>query len=192
MCWRCMGSTGRQPSRCDDIPWGTDFFPRDHPNMVRAQNAWSTISVIFPLFAVIGGFDGRPTCAGMGRHLPGWIGLRRPYPSHRFLSLPQNIRLQTRSAVRPSFAYPYWQGGRTWKMAAAGARGACLAPWSRTSPSCPNRQSPANAAERLRGGQAISLFGRMYRVRATCATRATPSSTARRELLPSPHPSPRD
>jgi homoserine O-acetyltransferase/O-succinyltransferase len=159
----CMGSTGPGSQRDDDeIPWGTDFPPVTIRDMVRAQKRLVDHLGIFRLFAVIGGSMG-------GLQVLEWVAT---YPDSVFAAVPiataayhsaQNIAFNEvgRQAI---FADPDWQGGRYWENGRSPARGLAVARMVAHITYLSEQALTRKFGRRLRGGQAISLFGDMFEV----------------------------
>ncbi len=164
----CMGSTGpgsqRDGSRGDDGdgPWGTDFPPITIRDMVRAQKRLIEHLGIDRLFAVIGGSMG-------GLQVLEWAAT---YPKSVFAAVPiataahhsaQNIAFNevARQAI---FADPNWRGGRYWEAGCTPARGLAVARMVAHITYLSEQALARKFGRRLRGGQALSLFGDMFEV----------------------------
>jgi homoserine O-acetyltransferase len=161
----CMGSTGpgsaRDPAQ-PDLLWGTDFPPVTIRDMVRAQKRLVEHLGIDRLFAVVGGSMG-------GLQVLEWAAT---FPAHVFAAVPiataayhsaQNIAFNEvgRQAI---FADPDWQGGRYWETGRIPARGLAVARMVAHITYLSEQALTRKFGRRLRGGQAISLFGDMFEV----------------------------
>ncbi|HEY2132598.1 MAG TPA: homoserine O-acetyltransferase [Acetobacteraceae bacterium] len=164
----CMGSTGPGSPRDHDDqagadqPWGTDFPPVTIRDMVRAQKRLTDHLGISRLFAVIGGSMG-------GLQVLEWAAT---YPDSVFAAVPiataayhsaQNIAFNEvgRQAI---FGDPDWQGGRYWENGRIPARGLAVARMVAHITYLSEQALTRKFGRRLRGGQAISLFGDMFEV----------------------------
>jgi homoserine O-acetyltransferase len=159
----CMGSTGPgSPREPGGLPWGTDFPPVTIRDMVRAQKRLVEHLGIERLFAVIGGSMG-------GLQVLEWAAT---YPQAVFAAVPiataayhsaQNIAFNEvgRQAI---FGDPDWQGGRYWENGRIPARGLAVARMVAHITYLSEQALTRKFGRRLRGGQAVSLFGDMFEV----------------------------
>jgi homoserine O-acetyltransferase len=163
----CMGSTGPRSLRDDDqagpgVLWGTDFPPVTIRDMVNAQKRLIDRLGIRKLFAVAGGSMG-------GMQVLQWAA---SYPDAVFAAVPiataawhsaQNIAFHEvgRQAI---FADTEWRGGRYWEHGAVPARGLAVARMAAHITYLSEQALTRKFGRRLRGGQAVSLFGDMFEV----------------------------
>ena len=159
----CMGSTGPEsPREPGGAPWGTDFPPVTIRDMVRAQKRLVEHLGIARLFAVIGGSMG-------GLQVLEWAST---YPEAVFAAVPiataayhsaQNIAFNEvgRQAI---FGDPDWQGGRYREAGRIPARGLAVARMVAHITYLSEQALTRKFGRRLRGGQAVSLFGDMFEV----------------------------
>jgi homoserine O-acetyltransferase len=159
----CMGTTGPRTRRDDgDGLWGIDFPPITIRDMVRAQKRLIDHLGITRLFAVCGGSMGGMQVLEWAATYPECVYAAVPIATAAYHSA-QNIAFNEvgRQAI---FTDPDFEGGRYWKTGAVPARGLAVARMVAHITYLSDEAMTLKFGRRLRGGQALGLFGDLFEV----------------------------
>jgi homoserine O-acetyltransferase len=159
----CMGTTGPRIRRDDgDGPWGIDFPPITIRDMVRAQKRLIEHFGISRLFAVCGGSMGGMQVLEWAATYPECVYAAVPIATAAYHSA-QNIAFNEvgRQAI---FTDPDFQGGHYWRTGAVPARGLAVARMVAHITYLSDEAMTRKFGRRLRGGQALGLFGDLFEV----------------------------